>query len=138
VVNRSLIAKALLAALVLAPAAFAQHHEHGGHGGGFNGGPHGGPGWHGDIHHFNGHDRGVWAGGRWFHGPHRGHDGWWWVVGPSWYYYPAPVYPYPDPFWPSDVGQVGPGYWFYCPSVGGYYPYVAVCPGGWATIPAGP
>jgi hypothetical protein len=23
--------------------------------------------------------------------------GWWWVIGPAWYLYPAPIYPYPDP-----------------------------------------
>ena len=38
---------------------------------------------------------GPWRGGYWFHGAYSGRRGWWWVVGPSWYYYPAPVYPYP-------------------------------------------
>ena len=40
-----------------------------------------------------GHD--WWRSGYWYHGRHTGYFGWWWVIGPSWYYYPAPVYPYP-------------------------------------------
>src|ERR1700691_1206786 len=36
-----------------------------------------------------------WNHGYWFHGAYGGRAGWWWVVGPTWYYYPAPVYPYP-------------------------------------------
>lgn len=39
--------------------------------------------------------RGPWRHGYWFHGAYGGRAGWWWVVGPSWYYYPAPLYPYP-------------------------------------------
>jgi hypothetical protein len=118
---------AMFATLLLAPAQ-AQHHE--GHAGNR------GPGWHGDIRHFEAHDRGVWRGGRWQHGVHGGRGGWWWVVGPSWYYYPAPVYPYPDPYWPPLAGPAPEGYWFYCPSVGGYYPYVAICPDGWVREPS--
>ncbi len=51
------------------------------------------------------HHGGVWAGpglygsnwrrGYWFHGAYGGRDGWWWVIGPTWYYYTSPVYPYP-------------------------------------------
>jgi hypothetical protein len=48
-------------------------------------------------HRFADRDWDRWHSGRWFHGPHGGHDGWWWVIGDSWYFYPAPVYPYPDP-----------------------------------------
>lgn len=36
-----------------------------------------------------------WQHGYWFHGAYMGRPGWWWVVGPTWYYYPVPVYPYP-------------------------------------------
>jgi hypothetical protein len=39
---------------------------------------------------------------------------WWWVVGDGWYFYPNVAYPYPQ-------------YWF-CPSAGTYYPYMATCP----------
>jgi hypothetical protein len=48
--------------------------------------------------HYYVHDFDRWHGGHWFHGGHGGRDGWWWVIGDSWYYYPAPVYPYPDPY----------------------------------------
>ncbi|MGH8292604.1 MAG: hypothetical protein ACRESA_03940, partial [Gammaproteobacteria bacterium] len=34
----------------------------------------------------------VWAGGYWHHGWYGPRFGWWWVVGPAWYYYPTPVY----------------------------------------------
>jgi hypothetical protein len=117
--------------VALMPAlAQAQHHaEHGGARG---------PRWHGDIRHFEVHDRGVWRSGHWRHGVHGGRSGWWWVVGPTWYYYPAPIYPYPDPYWPPDAGAVAPGYWFYCPDNGAYYPYAADCPGGWNGVPARP
>ena len=36
-----------------------------------------------------------WRQGYWFHGAYLNRAGWWWVVGPTWYYYPAPFYPYP-------------------------------------------
>ena len=36
-------------------------------------------------------------------GRHGGRGGWWWVVGDAWYYYPQPVYPYPDPYTPPVV-----------------------------------
>lgn len=39
-----------------------------------------------------------WHEGRWFHGPHDGRMGWWWIAGDGWYFYSAPVYPYPDPY----------------------------------------
>jgi len=57
-----------------------------------------GPGWHGNIGEFHREDLGIWRSGRWFHGPHYDRFGWWWVVGGVWYLYPAPIYPYPDPY----------------------------------------
>ena len=65
-----------------------------------------GPVWHGGIEHFHEHDIVVWRGGRWFHGWHGNRLGWWWIVGPAWYWYPAPVYPYPNPYTPPVVVQV--------------------------------
>lgn len=50
-----------------------------------------------DFRHYPGHDD-YWRRGHWEHGFHHGRDGWWWVVGPTWYFYAAPVYPYPDPY----------------------------------------
>lgn len=88
----------------------------------------------------------VWAGGYWHHGWYGPRFGWWWVVGPSWYYYPAPVYPYPNPYVPPVVinttpAQPGPApaqYWYYCAASKAYYPYVAECPGGWQPVPVTP
>jgi len=49
------------------------------------------------FHHFHGPlvpaDR--WHQGYWFHGTYVGRAGWWWIMGPSWYYYDSPAYPYP-------------------------------------------
>lgn len=104
-----------------------------------------GPGWHGNIERFHEHDWQVWRGGRWQHGLHAGRVGWWWVVGGVWYFYPTPVYPYPNP-WEPPVEYVAPPaalppptqYWYYCESAKGYYPYVSTCPGGWKQVPATP
>src|SRR5262245_44131853 len=83
-----------------------------------------GPVWHGGIDHFHEHDIVVWRGGRWFHGWHETRLGWWWIVGPAWYWYPAPIYPYPEPYTPPVVVQVPasppaqpqnlPPTWYYC------------------------
>src|SRR5467141_1370728 len=66
-------------------------------------------GWHGDSRggwrrphfgerrSFDDHDRTLWRGGHWAHERHGGRFGWWWVAGDGWFFYPDPVYPYPDP-----------------------------------------
>ena len=87
-------------------------------------------------------DFGPWRGGRWFHGNHRRRLGWWWVVGDAWYFYPAPIYPYPDPYIPPSVvaqapppsPTTPPQYWYYCQSARLYYPYVTSCPEGWMQV----
>lgn len=98
--------------------------------------------WHGgDIRHFERHDLPRWQGGRWYHGPHLGRPGWWWVVGGIWYIYPRPIYPYPDPYLPPAAVVPAPAatqYWYYCDAAGTYYPYVATCPDGWRAVPATP
>jgi hypothetical protein len=105
--------------------------------------------WHGDIHRFGDHDWHLWRGGRWVHGRHDGRIGWWWVVGTIWYFYPAPIYPYPNPYEPPPVALVSPPlvgapppppaqHWYYCDSAQRYYPYVATCPEGWRAVPAVP
>jgi hypothetical protein len=48
--------------------------------------------------HFEQGDWDRWHRGRWMHARHGDRDGWWWVIGDAWYFYPAPVYPYPDPY----------------------------------------
>lgn len=89
----------------------------------------------GNIHRFVDQDARVWRGGRWHHSHHDGRVGWWWVVGGLWYFYPEPVYPYPDPFVPGDYGPDASGqYWYYCESAGQYYPYVTYCPEGWQAV----
>jgi hypothetical protein len=98
---------------------------------------HRGPEWHDrDIHHFHEHDVDIWRHGRWYHGDHLGRPGWWWSVGGVWYFYPAPVYPYPDPYVPPGF-VAAPGavqYYYYCRRPRGYYPYVAACRVPWRAI----
>ena len=88
-----------------------------------------------DIHRFHEHDFNRWRGGHWVHGRHGGQLGWWWVIGPSWYFYPAPVYPYPDPYQPPTIAPPPPTY-YYCDNPPGYYPYVPSCPTPWRAVPA--
>ena len=93
--------------------------------------------WHGDIHHFHDYDMGRWHSGSWVNSFHGGRSGWWWVVGPEWYYYPAPVYPYPDPFVPSTIAvqqPQEPGQYWYCGNPSGYYPYIPACYVPWRAV----
>jgi hypothetical protein len=50
------------------------------------------------------------------------------IYQPSYYPPPAPVY-VPAP--PPPVVQT---YWYFCPSLGNYYPYVRECPGAWQPV----
>jgi len=132
---RKLAATLLLAALItpaFALSGFAQNrddHDHGAR--------HPDEHWHGDIHSFRDHDLDYWHGGHWFHGPHGGRKGWWWVLGNAWYFYPAPVYPYPNPYIPPVMAPPPPAvtYWYYCRHPRGYYPYVPACYGRWHEVP---
>lgn len=98
--------------------------------------------WHGEIRRFHEHDLALWRGGHWVHGRHGARGGWWWVVGGLWYFYPTPVYPYPDPYQPPVVTiqpmPAAPQSWYYCADPAGYYPYVAQCRVGWQAVPASP
>lgn len=107
--------------------------------------------WRFDIRLFPRYDFGLWQRGRWHHGWHGDRWGWWWLAGGIWYYYPVPIYPYPDPYVPGSVVVVNntaaspqpPAeqpvqYWYHCSSPEGYYPYVANCPAGWQPVPATP
>lgn len=99
-----------------------------------------GPAWHGDIRTFHEHDFDRWRGGHWFNGRHGGRAGWWWIVGGVYYFYPSPVYPYPDPYEPPVVAAPvppPPQFWSYCPTAQAYYPYVATCNVPWQRVPAG-
>jgi hypothetical protein len=99
---------------------------------------------HGDFHGFHDHNFDHWRGGHWFNGPHDGRGGWWWVVDGMWYFYPAPVYPYPDPNKPPTiVVETAPGTphaSYYCANPPGYYPSVPQCALAWQKVvtPAAP
>ena len=99
--------------------------------------------WHGEIGHFDRDDLQLWRGGRWLRDRHEGRLGWWWVVADVWYFYPKPVYPYPDPYIPPTVvvHTMPPSsakFWYYCEFSKEYYPYVAICPEKWKVVPAVP
>jgi len=109
-------------------------------------------------HHEEHHEPAHWREGHWRHGAHDGRIGWWWVTGGLWNFYPAPAYPFPDPYEPPVVVQqapptvmiqqpapgavpppVQPGQnWYYCPTSGAYYPYVGTCSVDWQLVPATP
>lgn len=84
--------------------------------------------WRGNVHDF---DLGTWQGGRWFHGDHGGRSGWWWTVGPDWYFFNAPVYPYPDLYTPFGYPL---GWWYWCDAAQDYYPYVTYCEVPWESV----
>jgi hypothetical protein len=58
-------------------------------------------------------------------------------------------YPYPDPYTPPPYTQptvidpaptapapepTPPMYWYYCESIGQFYPYAVTCPDGWVAV----
>jgi hypothetical protein len=112
--------------------------------------------WEGrEIHRFGERDMAIWRGGHWRHARYGGRLGWWWIAAGVWYFYPAPVYPYPDPYTPPVTvinqqppvvvapqanapaqPQQAPQMWYYCNSAKGYYPYVPSCSEGWQAVPA--
>ena len=138
----------LTAPLLAQPVLADEHHDRGRH---FEHGDH----WRGDIRVFHERDFARWRGGAWHHGRHDGRLGWWWIVGGIWYFYPTPVYPYPDPYQPPVVmveqpqavvvpapvappaPAAAPQYWYYCQNPQGYYPYVSQCASPWQKVPAG-
>ena len=106
------------------------------HEGGMRGGEWHGPRgpWHADFRHFDRHDYRLWRRGGWRQSWHDGRFGWWWIAGGEWFFYPQPVYPYPDPYAyaptqtivvqlppqplaPQPVQQL----WYFCDAANGYY-----------------
>lgn len=85
--------------------------------------------WRGDYHPY---DRDHWRSGHWWRGRRWNHWGWWWIIGPDWYFYSVPVYPYPDIYTPP--GEEA-GWWYWCDYYQQYYPYVTYCPTGWVRVP---
>jgi hypothetical protein len=71
-----------------------------------------------------------------------------WGPGPFWGpypYYAAPVYypvvvapPAPTQYVERSDQPLQSGYWYYCETSRGYYPYVKECPGGWRAVPPAP
>ncbi|HEY8698964.1 MAG TPA: hypothetical protein VIM02_15250 [Rhizomicrobium sp.] len=93
------------------------------------------------IARFSPHERAMWTGGHWWRGRHHGHFGWWWWVDGGWFFYNAPVYPYPDYVseeYYEEPSQDYGDYWYYCRDPRGYYPYVQQCNGQWEPVPAQP
>ncbi len=84
--------------------------------------------------HEEGHDVDHWRGGGWQHTWHDGRLGWWWVIGPEWYFYPAPIYPYPNPYIPPVIAAPQANMWYWCSAPAGYYPYVAQCSTPWQAV----
>ncbi len=134
----------------------AEHFESGVHADAFAG-PQGGVPQHyafsgHDVRYFNDHDRVVWQGGAWQHGYHHGRYGYWWYAGGAWYYYDAPVYPYPvavsDTYYSDDAAEdtgaltqpevPQAGSWYWCDDPPGYYPYVSTCSAPFRAVPAPP
>lgn len=109
--------------------------------------------WRANIRLFPRYDWDTWRHGYWYHGWYGRRWGWWWLAGGMWFYYPAPIYPYPNPYVPGTVTVVNTTpspppappaqapavqYWYHCKAPDGYYPYVSQCPGGWTKVPATP
>ncbi len=137
----------MICGMLSASMSALAEHEVGRGGGGFQGSEmnRGVEGWRGDRYTVD-----IWRGGNWVHDQHDGRMGWWWVAAGMWYFYPAPVYPYPDPYTPPLVivnqqpaapqAAVQPTlrYWYYCDSAKAYYPYVPSCPEAWRPVLAQP
>jgi len=92
-----------------------------------------------DFAHLSGHDRDLWRHGSWRHERHGNRFGWWWFAGDAWYFYDAPVYPYPgyvsDNYYEEEYSpDSGDQYWYYCEDPAGYYPYVQACNGPWEPV----
>lgn len=84
--------------------------------------------WRGDAHKY---DLRSWQSGGWRHETHNGRFGWWWNVGPDWYFFDQPVYPYPDLYTPLGMPI---GWWYWCDAYQDYYPYVTYCPVPWESV----
>jgi len=91
---------------------------------------------------FVGFNVGPYWGGPGYWGPGYWGPGYW---GPPYYpYYAAPVYapvvvapPAPAQYVERDQ-PLQSGYWYYCETSRGYYPYVRDCPSGWKAVPPAP
>lgn len=89
-------ALALTTLMLISPSAVAQMHGRpdGAYGDGSGHGPGAAPA-SASPAPYRQADRDLWHRGAWWQGRHEGRDGWWWIAGNRWYWYPAPVYPMP-------------------------------------------
>jgi hypothetical protein len=68
----------------------------------------------------------------------------WWYYPPPAYYYPPAVYVPAQPTTYIEQGTSSApaadpgGWWYYCDTARGYYPYVKECPSGWQRVPPAP
>lgn len=73
-----------------------------------------------------------------FWGPYWGP----WYYPPPYAYYPAPVVVRSEPVTYIEQAETPAteqgGWWYYCDSAKGYYPYVKECPAGWQRVPPTP
>lgn len=110
--------KLALAAMVLGALASNSAFARGGHG-------------HGRVHL-----------GFHFGAPLFWHSPYWYYPPPYYYYPPTVVVPASPPVYVerSDVApdQSQQGWWYYCDTSRGYYPYVQSCPSGWQRVPPAP
>jgi hypothetical protein len=90
---------------------------------------------HGHFHHHHGAHVGVFIGAPIVP----------WYYPPAYYYYTYPSVVVTEPAQPPvyieqqtaplSSSALEPGYWYYCHSPEGYYPYIKQCPGGWQKVP---
>jgi hypothetical protein len=142
---RNALAQTASTALIAAFALIATPVHAQPHGAPHGGGAYRGPDFHGrDYGHFSPAERGIWRSGHWVHDWHDGRFAWWWTAGGGWYFYPAPIYPYPTYVPPAIIVQQPPPVptglppsqsWYFCDNPQGYYPYVASCNGPWREVP---
>lgn len=90
--------------------------------------------------HGHGHGRvtfGFHFGAPFYGGPYWGP---WWHYPPPYYYYPGPavVVPAQPTTYIEQPAADTAGWWYYCDTSRGYYPYVKECPSGWQRVPPAP
>jgi hypothetical protein len=105
-----------------------------------------------DFRTLNPAERADWLRGRWHHGCRNRICGWWWFTGTYWYWYAAPIYPYPDyistyeaeesdeeaPAEATPPPDLSGDTYYYCADPSGYYPEISACNVPWEAVSAGP